>query len=101
MRALMPHGQGSVCRMSGSGNTQRKAVTAVYIRGVTAAMPKLYQLQRRGVPCEVRMRSMRIGRVQAHLASWIWSATCGNGPRNFRMSTRVEEFFAEEAITSR
>ena len=46
-------------------------------------------------------QSMRTPRVQARSAQWTWRETCGNGPTNSRMRIRGQEFYAEEATTSR
>src|ERR1700734_3741719 len=97
----MRPGQESGFRMSGSGNMQRKAMTAGCIPG---AIVGTMQSCRRWIRDELygdTIRSMLIPREPAYSTARIWSGTFGSGPTNSATHILAQQPCAVEVITSR
>src|ERR1700678_495448 len=87
--------------MSGSGNTQRKAVTAGCIPGVIVGMMQWCRRLIKNAHCADPIRSLLIPRVQARSAWKIWSETFGSGATNSATNILARRPYAAEVITSR
>jgi hypothetical protein len=94
-------GRASGCRANGNGSTPHRVLTVVASRGAMSGRARRCLRRPSRVRCRRPTTSMRIRQAQARSASWISSATSGNGRTSTSMHTRARRSCAAGRRISR